>query len=430
MPITKLTAPADPFAATADWTRALAYFTQIWRGIWNGPVSQIDFINDNVLKGAVFQIGDAIFYADADTAISGTPSNYVQLTPGASTAAAAYVANLTGVTWSDTYNGYYDGSGNLYVFDELLAYANGEITSIREKVSTNILTFIQNESEFATDLVQKGRGLKISGISNLDVTWLDSSTVAVFDSGTGTLTTYSWSGISWSSVGNPLSVALSYSPSICTLTSTSIAVFGDQWLRTYSWDGTDWSQTGNSLALTNAVNGGICTLDSNTIALCANQVGARYLRSYSWDGTDWTLDGNSLAITFSSYGAARITELTSSSIAVVSAANDNLRTFSFDGTNWTQTGSTLSITMTDNTESITTIDSTNILLCYNDYIVFYYWNGTNWLPNSKKILMTDYGNPPAIAAYDDHKIAFINVTDEVLYTLERPLLLKEGIMSL
>jgi hypothetical protein len=41
---------------------------------------------------------------------------------------------LTGVTWNSTYNGYYDVSGNLYVFDELLALYEDEITSLNNKL--------------------------------------------------------------------------------------------------------------------------------------------------------------------------------------------------------------------------------------------------------------------------------------------------------
>lgn len=89
---------------------------------------RIDYDNDNVLKGAVFQIGGTVYLADSDTAITGTPSSYVKITPSGATAAAAYVANLTGVTWNDTYNGYYDVSGNLYVFDEATAYISQVVT--------------------------------------------------------------------------------------------------------------------------------------------------------------------------------------------------------------------------------------------------------------------------------------------------------------
>jgi hypothetical protein len=85
----------------------------------------------NIVKGAVFQIGGTVYLATSNTAIGGAASDYVKLTPSGdgSTCAADYVANLAGVSWDDTYNGYYDVGGNLYVFNEALAVAAGEIAS-------------------------------------------------------------------------------------------------------------------------------------------------------------------------------------------------------------------------------------------------------------------------------------------------------------
>jgi hypothetical protein len=86
-------------------------------------------VGGNIVKGAVFQIGGTVYLATSNTAIGGAASNYVKLTPSGdgSTCAADYVANLAGVSWNDTYNGYYDVGGNLYIFDETLAIINAEI---------------------------------------------------------------------------------------------------------------------------------------------------------------------------------------------------------------------------------------------------------------------------------------------------------------
>ncbi len=88
----------------------------------NVPIQFIPATNV-VPQGATFQVGGVIYYADSNTAITGTPSNYVKLTPtgGGATLVPTYVANLSGVTWDTIYNGYYDGSGNLYIFDEVKA---------------------------------------------------------------------------------------------------------------------------------------------------------------------------------------------------------------------------------------------------------------------------------------------------------------------
>jgi len=86
----------------------------------------------NIRAGAIVSIGGVAYKATSDTAITGTPSAYVKITPAGATASAAFVANPTGVAWSHTYGGYYDGSGsgsNLVIFDEALAYNTGVIAS-------------------------------------------------------------------------------------------------------------------------------------------------------------------------------------------------------------------------------------------------------------------------------------------------------------
>ncbi len=81
--------------------------------------------------GTVMMIGSVLYKVTTDTTITGTPSLYVKITPSVDglTATASFVDNLTGVSWNHAYGGYYDGSVNLYLFDEALAYATGVIAS-------------------------------------------------------------------------------------------------------------------------------------------------------------------------------------------------------------------------------------------------------------------------------------------------------------
>jgi len=81
-------------------------------------------------------MGGTVYHSTAATAIGGGASAYIKLTPSGdgSTLAADYVADLTGVTWNSTYNGYYDISGNAYVFDELDAYYANEISGFNNKL--------------------------------------------------------------------------------------------------------------------------------------------------------------------------------------------------------------------------------------------------------------------------------------------------------
>lgn len=102
----------------------------------------------NVLKGAKFIIQGATFIADSDTLISGTESLYVKLVVSGTTATAEYIPDLTGVTWSDVYNGYYNGSGEYVFFDEALAFLTNEITLPRiiyNKIITTAVNYVTNQ---------------------------------------------------------------------------------------------------------------------------------------------------------------------------------------------------------------------------------------------------------------------------------------------
>lgn len=119
--------PEDPALTGADWSKAVAMLARIILDS-EGPYR---ISGSNVLRGSLFNVGGAVYVADSDTAISGTASPYVKITPAGTVASAAFVANLSGVSWNDAYNGYYDASGNLYVFDEMKAYGAGAIASLK-----------------------------------------------------------------------------------------------------------------------------------------------------------------------------------------------------------------------------------------------------------------------------------------------------------
>ena len=103
-------------AAQADFS---AHGDLIEAGLWDKVNNPLLVQGGNIPQGAVLQIGSVIFHGTTATAITGTASDYVRVTDnGDGTASAEYVATLTGVTWSAQYNGYYDGTGRLYIFDE------------------------------------------------------------------------------------------------------------------------------------------------------------------------------------------------------------------------------------------------------------------------------------------------------------------------
>jgi hypothetical protein len=89
-------------------------------------------MSGNVTKGAVIRCGGSWYLATEDTAITGTASPYVQLTPNVdgSELNAAYVETLTGVSFNKIYNTWSDVQGRVYLFDEAYAYAWGQIPAM------------------------------------------------------------------------------------------------------------------------------------------------------------------------------------------------------------------------------------------------------------------------------------------------------------
>jgi len=128
MPISKITAPSETPTAVADYQAQNNLLSALLLAVQGAE----RIVGSNVVKGAVFQVGGATYLATADTAITGSASDYVKLTVSEDglSLAPSYVADLTGVTWSSTYNGYYDVGGNLYIFDESKAYLAGAISEV------------------------------------------------------------------------------------------------------------------------------------------------------------------------------------------------------------------------------------------------------------------------------------------------------------
>jgi hypothetical protein len=103
-------------------------------------------IGSFITKGSLINISGSIYMVDNDTAITGTPSKYVKITPSSDggTCLPSFVASLSGVSWDNVKNGYYDISGNLYIFNESRAVFDGQISQAytlfgRQSYNNNVL---------------------------------------------------------------------------------------------------------------------------------------------------------------------------------------------------------------------------------------------------------------------------------------------------
>lgn len=154
MAINRISGPSSLPTAVGDYQAQNNLLSAGFSGLdtlpWSSTSMQI---------GAVFQVGGTVYRVDTATSITGTPSAYVKITPAGATASASFVANLTGVSWNDVYNGYYDGSGNRYLFDEVLAMTAGAITAPKHiaAISAAVLAYLRNASNLNAGTIPAAR---------------------------------------------------------------------------------------------------------------------------------------------------------------------------------------------------------------------------------------------------------------------------------
>jgi len=128
MALTRVSLPNPAPIDGADYTAILAQIASLAKAFTDQEV-----VNGSTIKsGAVILVGGILYLSGTDTTITGTPSNYVKITPAGASALASFVASLSGVTWNPDHGGYYDGGApdSLYIFDEALAYQAGAVTEL------------------------------------------------------------------------------------------------------------------------------------------------------------------------------------------------------------------------------------------------------------------------------------------------------------
>ena len=125
MALVLINGPDNAPSTSTDWDKVNDVLQTIGLDI-NKPTRIID---GYVLRGSVIFFAGAWYVADSDTAVTGSQSDYIKLVNTAGVVAAEYVEALVDVTFNRTWNGWYDPDGNMYLFDEIKAYAAGAVTS-------------------------------------------------------------------------------------------------------------------------------------------------------------------------------------------------------------------------------------------------------------------------------------------------------------
>lgn len=122
----------------ADWANIVTEAAKAFLRI-SGPIQQD---GTNVLKGSFFNIQGVPYYCSADTAISGTSSDYVYLIADGSTATPYFADDLDDVSWDSEYGGFYDSNGYYYILSEPSALEAGTFTTQRTLVGDLFAKFI------------------------------------------------------------------------------------------------------------------------------------------------------------------------------------------------------------------------------------------------------------------------------------------------
>lgn len=161
MPINRIDAPNSVPLAVGDYQAQNNQLLALGR---MGDV--IPFSGSTMTEGYVFQVGGTLYQVVGSVSITGTVSPYVQITPSGATASAAFVASLAGVSWNAVYNGYYDVSGNRYLFDEVAAKKAGAIATIRSGWYASNADLATNASD--ADTLDGQQGSYYQDASNLN----------------------------------------------------------------------------------------------------------------------------------------------------------------------------------------------------------------------------------------------------------------------
>lgn len=126
MALVLIPGPDNAPSTAADWDK----INDVLQTIGLDTSSPIRVVGSNIVRGSVVFFAGAWYVATSDTAITGSATKYVRLTNNAGTITAAFVSSLSGVTFNKSWNGWYDSSSRLYLFDEVAAYAAGQITEL------------------------------------------------------------------------------------------------------------------------------------------------------------------------------------------------------------------------------------------------------------------------------------------------------------
>jgi hypothetical protein len=308
----------------------------------------INYGTNQVRANTKININGTNYIYETATTISGTPSEYLKI--NGSTYAPSYVSDLTGVSWDESRQGYYDTSNNKYIFDEFKALDNGDITTLQQEPSVSL----------AKSLINSGRKFElITMFPFISSTSLYSSGdilhsgkyIAVIDSNTSRLYIITMIDNLPASTTN---ITLSYSLKAVDLISLNDSDFvlvsaNSKKMQTYRVSPTGSLTTvGNELTHTlpcieQTIK--VAKLTENRIAVCyyRSSNNALEVQAFDFDGTNWSTVGSTYAYTsVAGYYPSGCLALNSTEIIVTGQVSPYGIKLTFNGSSWVNNGDIVS----------------------------------------------------------------------------------------
>lgn len=303
-----------------------------------------------------------------------------------------------------------DANGDIYYRDagilKRLPKANdGDILSL----ASGIPEWAGPKYSFAAQL---GSELNIAGVGFPSVSALDSENIAFIytDGANAHLRKYNFNGLTWSLVGNSLSIPTTGKARIAALDNDEVAYIDDSNddLRVYKLVGVTWTQIGNDLNITGVSEPALTALNGTDVAFI-DQVN-NDLRTYRFDGADWAQVGNDLNI--SGVSEPALATMNTTDIAFYDSGNADLRVYRFDGADWVQVGNDLNLA---DTAALTALNATDIAFIDDASadLRVYRFDGSDWTLTAQGINISGTFFP-AVTALNGIDIAFIDQSNDDL----------------
>lgn len=237
-----------------------------------------------------------------------TSSTVVVANITASTALRIY--SLSGLTWSLV------SGSTLTITNGLLsavALDSTTVACVRNNIGVHTLgTYSWNGSSWS--LI----GSTIStGNSSPQMIALSSTRILLFNNSSYFIQAYDWNGSTWSA--GPSTTLTTSTYGLAALTSTTFATITDTQLRTRSFNGVSFSTVGNPLTVANGSNARMAALTSTRVVY-----GLSDPYTYDFDGTDWTAVITNDTSAWNQVGS--VTRLTNNIVATISG-DTSLRTY-------------------------------------------------------------------------------------------------------